>query len=97
MVTDDNRLIMVADGVGGWGDLDVCSGVFSRFLTSTVKKLYTPTLPLKNLLVEAVKLNPHDGSSTAVLARLSDDQLETCNLGDSAYLIVRQGETSYRS
>ena len=34
-------LFVVADGVGGWGELDVCSGIFSRHLTSTVKKLYT--------------------------------------------------------
>ena len=40
LVSDDKKLIMVADGVGGWGELDVCSGIFSRHLTSTVGKLY---------------------------------------------------------
>ncbi len=45
---------------------------------------------LKELLVEAVKLNPNEGSSTAVMALLGDDgRLQTCNLGDSAYLILR--------
>lgn len=31
---------MVADGVGGWGDLDVDPGLFSKHLTATVKNLY---------------------------------------------------------
>ena len=88
---------MVADGVGGWGDLDVDPGLFSKHLTSTVKKLYEQSiknenaLSLKDLLVEAVKQNPHMGSSTAVMVKLDSktDELQTCNLGDSAYLILR--------
>lgn len=87
---------MVADGVGGWGELDVCSGVFSRHLTSTVGQLYNnisdkSQMPdLKELLIAAVRLNPNQGSSTAVMALLGEEgRLQTCNLGDSAYLILR--------
>ena len=36
----DGRLIMVADGVGGWGEVDVDSGKFSRFLCKHIGKLY---------------------------------------------------------
>ena len=36
VISDDQKLIMVADGVGGWGDLDVDPGLFSKYLTSTV-------------------------------------------------------------
>ena len=51
---------MVADGVGGWGDVDVDPGLFSKHLTSTVKRLYEISesdkqQTLKNLLVESVK------------------------------------------
>ncbi len=63
---------MVADGVGGWGDHGVDPGLFSKHLTSTVNNLYNSTSSnkLKELLVEAVKRNPHVGSSTAVMAIL---------------------------
>jgi len=86
---------MVADGVGGWGDVDVDPGLFSKHLTASVKRLYEESEPekrpdLKTLLVESVKKNPHMGSSTAVMVYLKGkDELETCNLGDSAYLILR--------
>lgn len=52
---------MVADGVGGWGDLDIDPGLFSKHLTSSVKKLYENSikndklLSLKDLLIQAVK------------------------------------------
>ena len=39
MISKDCKTIMVADGVGGWGEMDVDSGLFSRFLTAQVKKL----------------------------------------------------------
>ena len=36
----DKRMIMVADGVGGWGEVDVDSGIFSRFLSKEIAKIY---------------------------------------------------------
>ena len=44
--------------------------------------------------MQAVIANPEGGSTTAVMARLEPDtnKLKTCNLGDSAYLIVRQNK-----
>jgi protein phosphatase PTC7 len=87
---------MVADGVGGWGELDVDPGLFSKHLTKTVKRLYEDIKPheqpgLKHILVESVKLNPHMGSSTAVMVQIEpkSNEIVTCNLGDSAYLILR--------
>ena len=32
-IASNKRMIMVADGVGGWGEVDVDSGKFSKFLT----------------------------------------------------------------
>ena len=53
MISKDGKTIMVADGVGGWGEVDVDSGLFSRFLTAQVKKLLdaSPNLSLKETLV----------------------------------------------
>jgi len=45
---------------------------------------------LKDILVEAVKMNKNKGSSTAVLASLEEPNvMKTCNLGDSGYAIFR--------
>ena len=45
-------------------------------------------MSLKDILVEAVKLNKNQGSSTAVLASLEEPNImKTTNLGDSGYVI----------
>ena len=47
-------------------------------------------MTLKEILVEAVKQNKHQGSSTAVLASLEEPNImKTTNLGDSGYSIYR--------
>ena len=50
---------------------------------------------MKETLVQAVIANPHGGSTTAVMAKLDpkDNKMKTCNLGDSAYLILRQSKS----
>ena len=83
---------MVADGVGGWTSKDVDPGKYSKFLCKQIGQIYdeAPDLTLKETLIEAVKKNPHRGSTTACLAKLeSGSKMKTCNLGDSGYLIVR--------
>ena len=32
VVDQSQRMVGVFDGVGGWGELEVCSGKFSKFL-----------------------------------------------------------------
>ena len=88
-------MLSVCDGVGGWGELDVDPGLFSKFLCRTMGELYDadPSLSLKEILVEAVKRNKNKGSSTAVLVKLESlrvGTMSTCNLGDSGYMIFRQ-------
>ena len=47
-------------------------------------------MTLKEILVEAVKLNKNMGSSTATLASIVEPNLlKTTNLGDSGYIIYR--------
>ena len=112
---------MVCDGVGGWGDLGVCSGKFSKFLTNKVRELYESSTRnekrqqvntedpkgnkiglLKDILVEGVKANPNGGSTTAVMVEILANEksegrsatLKTCNLGDSAYMVLRPSNKS---
>lgn len=95
VISKDSRFLSVCDGVGGWNDVGVDPGLFSKYLCVTMGELYDvdPKMTLKNILVEAVKKNPHKGSSTAVLVKLEADRsgrMTTCNLGDSGYMIFRQ-------
>lgn len=47
---------------------------------------------MKNVLIEAAKVNTETGSSTAVVAKIDPDDrnlLRTTNLGDSGYILYR--------
>ena len=59
-----------------------------------IKEIFdkNPAQDLKNVLVEAVKINEHTGSSTCVLVKFDTerpDYLLTTNLGDSGYFVFR--------
>jgi protein phosphatase PTC7 len=90
-------LIVVADGVGGWGEVGIDPGLFSKALVKFIEEEYlkNPNGTLKNYLIEAVKRNKHTGSSTCVLAKFDKVRennkvyLKTCNLGDSGYMLIR--------
>lgn len=98
VISEDHRMLSVCDGVGGWGDVGVDPGKFSKQLCASIGYLYhlNSHMSLKEILVEAVKRNKNVGSSTAVLAKLEtgvEGKMSTCNLGDSGYLIFRQTGT----
>lgn len=86
-------MIAVADGVGGWARQGVDPGLFSKQLCKDIQVIYDKegsTKTLKEILIEAVKLNKNQGSSTAVLASLEEPNImKTTNLGDSGYSIYR--------
>ena len=86
-----DRLIAMADGVGGWANQGVDPGLFSKQLTKDIIILFNEfetVKSLKEILIEAVKLNENTGSSTAVLACLHEPNvMKTTNLGDSGYVI----------
>ena len=87
-----DRLIVVADGVGGWAEQGVDPGLFSKQLCKDIQGLFEQDskVSLKEILVKAVEMNKNVGSSTAVLASLEGtDTLKTTNLGDSGYVIFR--------
>ena len=90
-LTASKTLIAVADGVGGWARRGVDPGLFSKQLTKDIQALYDEhgsKMTLKEILVDAVKMNTNQGSSTAVLASLEEPNImKTTNLGDSGYVI----------
>jgi len=101
-------VIGVADGVGGWRAYGIDPGLFSVNLMKSCERLviagyFSRDQPAK-LLAQAfreIKENKQQiiGSSTACLMMLShvDLKLYTANIGDSGFLVVRQGEVVHRS
>ena len=100
----------VTDGVGGWARKLVDAGKFTKEYVTHIANLYDTGdfTDLKSLLDNASKMTKASGSSTCVMAQLKDEspnELFTCNLGDSAYLLLRpsrsedvvQFETLFRS
>ena len=40
IVAPSQKMIGVADGVGGWGEVDICSGKCSKYLTGKIGELF---------------------------------------------------------
>jgi hypothetical protein len=100
-------VIGVADGVGGWRDCGVDPGLFSSSLMESCERLvkagsYVSDQPVQILASGYAEMQksepPIIGSSTACLATLNHDtgKLYTANLGDSGFLVVRDGKVVQR-
>jgi len=101
-------VIGVADGVGGWRAYGVDPGLFSSHLMKCCERLvvagYFHGNQPASLLAQGFREMQENkqqiiGSSTACLMMLShiDLKLYTANIGDSGFLVVRQGEVVHRS
>lgn len=101
-------VIGVADGVGGWRAYGVDPGLFSAKLMESCERLvvagyFSCNQPSKLLAQGFREMQENKqqiiGSSTACLMMLShrDLKLYTANIGDSGFLVVRQGEVVHRS
>merc|ERR1719166_96997 len=101
-------VIGVADGVGGWRAYGVDPGLFSNNLMRNCERLVKAGIFASNqpkaLLEQGFREMQENkqqiiGSSTACLMMLShtDLKLYTTNIGDSGFLVVRQGEVVHRS
>jgi protein phosphatase PTC7 len=105
----------VADGVGGWRDVGVDSGVYARLLMHYVAEELASceaaeeaagaaagdaaahrALPLQ-ALVQAHKRTRVPGGSTALVVVLRSRSLWAANLGDSGFLVLRDGGVLYRA
>jgi serine/threonine protein phosphatase PrpC len=89
-----DKFICVTDGVGGWKRRLVDTGLFTKEYVKHIATLYDngQYVTLKDLLDLASKMTRAQGSSTCVMAELSDEEpdvLKTCNLGDSGYMLLR--------
>jgi len=98
-ISDDNNVIGVADGVGGWEALGVDSGLYSRSLmnhacisaNSGIKN------PAELLKIAHERCLDIQGSTTACIISLIDNKIHAANLGDSGFLIIRKGNLIFKT
>ncbi|XP_010465009.1 PREDICTED: probable protein phosphatase 2C 80 [Camelina sativa] len=101
-ISDDEQAIGVADGVGGWAEVGVNAGLFSRELMShslsAIQERHKGSSidPLM-VLEKAHSQTRAKGSSTACIIALTDKGLHAINLGDSGFTVVREGTTVFQS
>lgn len=106
--TGNADVIGVADGVGGWRAYGVDPGLFSVNLMKCCERLviagyFSGNQPAKLLAQGFREMQENKqqiiGSSTACLMMLShtDLKLYTANIGDSGFVVLRQGEVVHRS
>lgn len=98
-VSVDNCAVGVFDGVGGWAEVGVDPGIYSKNLAMECGVAYEKLgaeSPCQ-LMDHAWSKSHHiTGSSTACCVTLSGNILRAANLGDSGFLIVRNGSLLYR-
>lgn len=97
----DEQAIGVADGVGGWADLGVDAGQYARELMShSVTAIHEEpkgSIDPARVLEKAYTSTKAKGSSTACIIALTNQGVNAVNLGDSGFIIVRDGCTIFRS
>ncbi|EEF52541.1 protein phosphatase 2c, putative [Ricinus communis] len=100
-ICTDEQAIGVADGVGGWADHGVDSGKYSRELMShsvtAIRDEPKRSVDPARVLEKAHSSTKAKGSSTACIIALTDEGLHAINLGDSGFIVVRDGCTVFRS
>ncbi|URE27489.1 stage II sporulation protein E [Musa troglodytarum] len=97
----DEQAIGVADGVGGWADHGVDAGQYSRSLMShsvdAIEEESKGSIDPLRVLEKAYTRTKAEGSSTACIVALTDQGIHAVNLGDSGFIVVRDGCTIFRS
>ncbi|KAJ6808328.1 putative protein phosphatase 2C 55 [Iris pallida] len=97
----DEQAVGVADGVGGWADLGVDAGQYARELMShsvnAIQEEPKGSIDPARVLEKAYTSTKARGSSTACIIALTDQGIHAVNLGDSGFIVVRDGCTIFRS
>ncbi len=83
----------VADGIGSWYFRGVDPGIYARELMKlTEETVSAGERDAVKVLCEACDGNKERGTSTACVALLNDGQLNSVNVGDSGFIIIREGQ-----
>ncbi|CAN6301965.1 unnamed protein product [Urochloa humidicola] len=92
----------VADGVGQWSFEGINAGLYARELMDGCKKIVTETQGAPGMRTEEVLAKAADearcpGSSTVLVAHFDGQVLHASNIGDSGFLVIRNGEIYEKS
>ncbi|KAK8716736.1 hypothetical protein V6N13_044038 [Hibiscus sabdariffa] len=97
----DEQAIGVADGVGGWAEVGVDAGEFARELMSNsvtaIRDEPKGSIDPARVLEKAHSSTKSQGSSTACIIALKEEGIHAINLGDSGFIVVRDGSTVFHS
>jgi len=107
-IEDSSGVVGVADGVGGWAEIGIDPGLFSRqlmnFAAEEVRADGAHSLQDEpgEILQRAHKRTSAQGSSTALILAFSQGfdatwKVKAANLGDSGFVHVRGGELLFQS
>jgi protein phosphatase PTC7 len=105
-ISEPPLAIGVADGVGGWAEIGVDAGAYARLLMLHAKEeaeaLLAGGAPGAALSPQAVLEGAYrrtnvQGSSTVCILALNGATLCASNLGDSGFVIVRDGGPAFQS
>ncbi|KAL1343781.1 hypothetical protein HN51_017738 [Arachis hypogaea] len=100
-ICSEAQAIGLADGVGGWADHGVDAGQYSRELMSNsvaaISGESKGSIDPARVLEKAYLSTKAKGSSTACIITLTDQWLHAINLGDSGFMVIRDGCTVFRS
>uniref|UniRef100_J3LKW0 Protein phosphatase n=1 Tax=Oryza brachyantha TaxID=4533 RepID=J3LKW0_ORYBR len=92
----------VADGVGQWSFEGINAGLYARELMDGCKKVVmesqgAPGMRPEDVLAKAADEARSPGSSTVLVAHFDGQVLHACNIGDSGFLVIRNGEIYKKS
>jgi protein phosphatase PTC7 len=100
-LSDDMKIIGVADGVGGWGDIGVDPALYSKSLMEGAKLSVESSPSIRDpveIMSEAYQYSSYvQGSSTCCVLTLEGIHLHAANLGDSGFMVLRGLEIVYRT
>jgi protein phosphatase PTC7 len=102
-VSSSCRAIGIADGVGGWAEVNIDPAVYARSLMKNASEEAdaqlqgSSSLSAQAILEKAVEKTLVMGSSTACVVAVNGSTLVASNLGDSGFLILRGGEIALKT
>jgi protein phosphatase PTC7 len=100
-LSDDMKIMGVADGVGGWGDIGVDPALYSRSLMQGAKLSVESPLSSRDpvdIMSEAYQFSSYvQGSSTCCVLVLDGIHISAANLGDSGFMVIRGLEIIFRT
>jgi protein phosphatase PTC7 len=103
-IADHQAAVGVADGVGGWAEIGVDAGAYARLLMVHAKEaadaaaddVAAGTLSAQAILESAFYRTNVQGSSTACVLVVNGTTLSASNLGDSGFVLVRDGVATFQ-